>query len=142
MFKIGFQNRKRNYLNRKWNYLSHLWPSDEKTSYTRCCHTRLHLGFSANLRIWQVSACKMEPQRGIILMKPTQPPTLRPYGSSYCHTRHHLGFSAKLRIWQVPACKMEPKSGNIFCKNRPDRPTDPTDRPDRPTSQSSLRSCF
>ena len=52
MFKIGFQNRKRNYLNRKWNYLSHLWPSDEKTSYTRCCHTRLHLGFSAKLRIW------------------------------------------------------------------------------------------
>ena len=34
------------------------------------CHTRLHLGFSANLRIWQVPACKMEPQRGIILTKP------------------------------------------------------------------------
>ena len=29
------------------------------------CHTQLHLGFSANLRIWQVSACKMEPQRSI-----------------------------------------------------------------------------
>ena len=25
------------------------------------CHTRLHLGFSAQLRILQVSACKMEP---------------------------------------------------------------------------------
>ena len=34
------------------------------------CHTRLHLGFSAYLRIWQVSACKMEPQRGIILKEP------------------------------------------------------------------------
>ena len=27
----------------------------------------LHLGFSAEQRIWQVPACKMEPQRGIIL---------------------------------------------------------------------------
>ena len=26
----------------------------------------LHLGFSAKLRIWQVSACKMEPRSGII----------------------------------------------------------------------------
>ena len=31
------------------------------------CHTRLHLGFSAKLRIWQVSACKMEPRSGIII---------------------------------------------------------------------------
>ena len=30
------------------------------------CHTRLHLGFSAKLRIWQVPACKMEPQSDII----------------------------------------------------------------------------
>ena len=35
------------------------------------CHTRLHLGFLANLRIWQVPACKKEPQRGIILMRPS-----------------------------------------------------------------------
>ena len=43
--------------------------------YTNC-HTRLHLGFSANLRIWQVSACKMEPWSGIISCKnpPTHPP--------------------------------------------------------------------
>ena len=26
----------------------------------------LHLGFSAKLRIWQVSACKMEPRSGYI----------------------------------------------------------------------------
>ena len=26
-----------------------------------CCHTRLHLGFSAKLRIWQGPARKMEP---------------------------------------------------------------------------------
>ena len=31
------------------------------------CHTRLHLGISAKLRIWQVSACKMEPQSVIII---------------------------------------------------------------------------
>ena len=26
------------------------------------CHTQLHLGYSATLRIWQVPAFKMEPQ--------------------------------------------------------------------------------
>ena len=31
------------------------------------CHTQLHLGFSAKLRIWQVPACKIETQSGIIL---------------------------------------------------------------------------
>ena len=35
------------------------------------CHTRLHLGFSAKLRIWQISACKMEPRSGIILLMVT-----------------------------------------------------------------------
>ena len=39
--------------------LSWAWPC--------CCHTRLHLGYSAKLRIWQVSACKMEPQSGTII---------------------------------------------------------------------------
>ena len=39
------------------------------------CHTRLHLGFSAKLRIWQASACKMEPRSGYISCKtPTHPP--------------------------------------------------------------------
>ena len=33
------------------------------------CHTRLHLGFSAMLRIWQVPACKMEQQSGNISWK-------------------------------------------------------------------------
>ena len=33
------------------------------------CHTRLHLGFSAKLKIWQASACKMEPRSGIIFCK-------------------------------------------------------------------------
>ena len=44
------------------------------------CHTRLHLGFSAKMRIWQVAACKMEPQRGIVLDQkpPTHPPTHHP----------------------------------------------------------------
>ena len=40
-----------------------------------CCHTRLHLGFSAKLRIWQVPACKMEPQNGVILW--LGPPTAK-----------------------------------------------------------------
>ena len=36
----------------------------------------LHLGFSARLRIWQVSAYKMEPRGGSIIIGPaTQPPT-------------------------------------------------------------------
>ena len=37
------------------------------------CHTRLHPGFSAYLKILQVLSCKMEPQSGIILSRP-QPP--------------------------------------------------------------------
>ena len=47
--------------------------------YRSNCHTRLHLGFSAKLRIWQVSACKMEPRSGNISWKnhpPTHPPTI------------------------------------------------------------------
>ena len=38
---------------------------------------RLYLGFSAKLRIWQVSACKMEPQSGMIFdLGTTHPPPL------------------------------------------------------------------
>ena len=42
------------------------------------CHTRLHLGFSARLRLWQVPTCKMEPQRGFISWKkhPATHPTV------------------------------------------------------------------
>jgi len=40
------------------------------------CHTQLHLGFLAKLRICQASACKMEPRSGIISCKnPTYQPT-------------------------------------------------------------------
>ena len=46
-------------------------PPNSKTSY---CHTRLHLGFSAKLRIWQVPACKMEPRSWINSWK-NHPPT-------------------------------------------------------------------
>ena len=39
------------------------------------CHTQLHLGFSAGLKI-QVPTCKMEPQRGCIMQKtPSTHPT-------------------------------------------------------------------
>ena len=47
--------------------------------YTLHCHTGLHLGFSALLRILQVLSCNMGPRSGIILIifrPPTQPPTL------------------------------------------------------------------
>ena len=48
---------------------------------TQYCHTRLHLGLSTKLRIWQVPVCKMEPQSGFIMYQklhtdpPTRPPT-------------------------------------------------------------------
>ena len=37
----------------------------------------LHLGFSAWLKIWQVPACKMEPQGGYIMQlePPPEPPS-------------------------------------------------------------------
>ena len=31
------------------------------------CHTRTHLAISAQLKIWQVLACKMGPRSGIII---------------------------------------------------------------------------
>ena len=48
------------------------------TNSINYCHTRLHLGFSAKLRVWQVPACKMEPRSGIIFA---------PYAISPCSTR-------------------------------------------------------
>ena len=47
--------------------LSNLCPCYHSHLYLLYFHTRLHLGFSAKLRIWQVSACKMEPQSGTII---------------------------------------------------------------------------
>ena len=46
----------------------------------KCCHTLLHLGFSAKLKIQQVLTCKMEPQSGIIfcLNRPAGRPATRP----------------------------------------------------------------
>ena len=41
-------------------------------------HTRLHLWFSAKLRIWQVPACNMETRSGIIFCK-NRPNTSRPH---------------------------------------------------------------
>ena len=42
------------------------------------CHTRLHLGFLAKLGIWQVLACRMEPQSGLIIWKNFLPPAPEP----------------------------------------------------------------
>ena len=41
--------------------------SSDGSQYCNFCHDRLHIGFSAKPGIWQVSACKMEPRRGIII---------------------------------------------------------------------------
>ena len=51
---------------------------------THCCHTRLHLGFSAMLKIQQVSACKMEPQSGMIMYLGPTTQTPQP---THPHTR-------------------------------------------------------
>ena len=55
--------------------------SDLNVRFPSYCHTRLHLGFSAKLRIWQASACKMEPQSGNIFGQnrpdPADPTTRR-----------------------------------------------------------------
>ena len=46
----------------------------------------VHLGFSAKLRIWQVSACKMEPQNGFMILAWTtpHPPTAKIFLSMLC----------------------------------------------------------
>jgi hypothetical protein len=49
-------------------------------SHISYCHTRPYLGGSAQLKIWQVSACKIGPRSGIIIKlihptPPTPPPT-------------------------------------------------------------------
>ena len=58
------------------------------------CHTRLHLGFSAKLRIWQVTTCKLEPRSGIIIWQNfllpapeparSDPPTAKLFLSMLC----------------------------------------------------------
>ena len=74
------------------------------------CHTRLHLGFSAKLGIWQISICKMEPRSGINLRIVTHHPTkthpiLHNFGEKkncdaipFSNTPHHqvLGSVEKL----------------------------------------------
>ena len=51
----------------------HLWLI---TEFSIIATLGLHLGFSAKLRTWQVSACKMEPRSGTkIIGPPTHPPT-------------------------------------------------------------------
>ena len=77
-------------------------------------HTRLNLGFSAKLRIWQVPACKMEPRSGIISWKNHQP----------THP-HHMDFSCGIYstlnslsppIMSVPTYYVRP---NLSCLSPP-----------------------
>ena len=63
------------YIRVQYSYeCSYKWSSicSYKFSY-ECCHTRLHLKFSAKLKIWQVPACKMEPQSCKIMWKTPSP---------------------------------------------------------------------
>ena len=59
-------------------------PTRKATQSKFYCRIRLHLEFSAKLRIWQVPACKMEPRSGNIFCKnrPTRP-TDRPASLVY-----------------------------------------------------------
>ena len=93
----------------KQNILLHCLAQchEPKSRYWRpnsCCHTRFHLGFSVKLRIWQVSAWKMEPRSGYIFCQEpaSQPPTecLRACISVYTGYRmiYHIifkGFTLK-----------------------------------------------
>ena len=93
-----------------------------KCKWQNFCHTRLHLGFSDGLKIFQVPTFKIEPQSGCIMQK--TPSTHQPNSlswdmeisaqlslikylrisrrclediSNFCHNRLHLGFSAGLK---------------------------------------------
>ena len=76
---------------------------DQNFSWTLdYCHTRLHLGFSAKLRIWQVPACKMEPRSGIIFCKnPTRPDRPDPTTQSSFKTSilQSMSYNPCLHVW-------------------------------------------
>ena len=64
------------------------------------CHTRLHLGFSAKLRIWQVPTCKMEPRSGNISCNnhpPTRQVSFEIPGSHLLQIRKSLYLRGKLK---------------------------------------------
>ena len=75
------------------------------------CHTWLHLGFLAKLRILQVPACKMEPQSGIISWKnhpPSHPPSQCLNGKFSFLLSHPLFWNDKqLKIWNCKYLKLQ-----------------------------------
>ena len=93
----------------KQNILLHclaqcLEPKSRHWRPNSCCHTWFHLGFSVKLRIWQLSACKMEPRSSYIFCQEpvSHPPTkcLRACISVYTgyHMIYHIifkGFTLK-----------------------------------------------
>ena len=87
-------------------YLGQL--SKQHLSWWCFCHTWLHLGFSAKLTIWQVSACKMKPQRGIILdpKPPNHPPTCRTFFFWLLHNLGSWNLPCNLRSqkWDFTRC--------------------------------------
>ena len=68
------------------------------------CHTRLHLGFSAKLRIWQVPACKMEPRSGTIITDWASQPASQPASPppTYFDTSAILTFCPHLLCLSPP----------------------------------------
>ena len=91
--------------------------------WLKYCHTRLHLGFSAKLRIWQLPACKMEPQSGIILWlgPPTHSPPTHPQLSFFCKCcwvsppqQSMCGVPTPFVPLIMKVCAVSPPSSTIF----------------------------
>ena len=86
-----------------------LYLSNNLLSQIFFCHTRLHLEFSAKLRIWQVPTCKMEPQSGIIALinhPPGHPPT-RPPTRSTCAVSPPVFYICSILLCGVPPSVFE-----------------------------------
>ena len=82
LFLVFWCCKKQNWLTIFWQYVCKIWEIFDQyltniwpIFVQCCCHTRLHLGFSTKLKIWQVPTCKMDPWSGIILWIVTHQPT-------------------------------------------------------------------
>ena len=83
-----------------WNFWDPIYL-ELKILLDHFCHTQATSWILiANLKIWKVTVCKMEPESGLYneagnTNPPTQPPD---------QLEIHLGFSAKLKIWFFQCC--------------------------------------
>ena len=64
------------------------------------CHIQLHLGFSAKLKMCQVSACKMEPQSGFMIY--LGPPTTHP------PTHPPIPYPPTAKLFLFQCCAVSP----------------------------------